>query len=84
MIRRICITPPHHLPKGGRGSPSTVRIERAPSECSRSASKEGNHVCPHYLLIHANTFINRFFVRGVKCALRHRFTTFLFASACVG
>ena len=49
-----------------------------------SAIKEGDHVCPHPLLIHANTFINRFFVRGVKCALRHRFTTFLFTSACVG
>ncbi len=71
------------LHESGRGSLSTARMERAPSERARSASKEGNHVCPH-LLIHANNFINRFFVLGEKCALRHRFTTFLFTSACVG
>jgi hypothetical protein len=58
--------------------------KRAPSERARSASKEGDHICPHPLLIHANNFINRFFVRGVKCALRQRFTTFLLTSACVG
>jgi hypothetical protein len=72
------------LHEGGRGSPSTARIERAPSERARSASKEGDHVCPHPLLIHANNFINRFFVPGEKCALRHWFTTFLFTSAWVG
>ncbi len=50
-----------------------------------SASKKGTWPLPPYpLLIHANNFIKRFFVRGVKCALRHRFTTFLLTSACVG
>ncbi len=84
IIRRIRITPPYHLRQGRRGSPSTARIERAPSECARSASKKITWPSPYPLLIHANNFINRFFVRGVKCALRHRFTTFLLTSACVG
>src|SRR2546423_15608072 len=77
----------HHttsLMQGGRGSPSTARIERAPLYRARSASTEGDHARPHPLLIHANNFISRAFLRGLKCALRQRFTTFLFTSACVG
>ena len=77
----------HHttsLMQGGRGSPSTARIERPPLYRARSASTEGDHARPHPLLIHANNFISRAFLRGVKCALRQRFTTFLFTSACVG
>jgi hypothetical protein len=120
-------TPPHHSHKGRRGLPSTARIERALSECARSASKKGTWplppsspthfpstsavregrlplgarvqrgpsqvarcastgmpILPHPLLIHTNNFINSFFVHGVKCALRQRFTTFLLTSACVG
>ena len=60
------------------------RRSSSPHPLLCSASKEGDHVCPRYFLIHANSFINRLFVRGVKFALRHKFTTFLFTSACVG
>ena len=46
--------------------------------------EQEGHLDTLHLLIHANNFDSQAFVLGVKCSLRHRFTTFLFTSACVG
>ena len=76
-----------------RPSSEHILIVRAPGArdqhgCHSSLTlcdQEGHLAAPPYpRLIHPNNFINQFFVCGVKCALRHRFTTFLLTSACVG